>query len=333
MTLQELADRAGVSKSTVSRALRDHPRIGRETCRRIQALAGTSGYRPDPLIATWINRRWNRKGAEIETIAWLSTFPDKRWMGAASPYINAVHEGAAARARARGYLLELFWLHGPGMTAKRMSQILSSRGIRGVCLAPLLKGRSHLNLKWDDFACAAVGHTLVRPELHRASSNQLQGIQAALRGLRRSGYRRTGVCIGRDVNLKVNFNWMAGVLLAQAQRRKGEVALLVCDPRTGEAEFNAWLAEARPDVLLVSSDFMAKWLRRVEVSVPMAVLAWHEGCGYPGLDQKPFEVGEAAVDLIIGQLQRNETGIPRVPRVTMVHGEWRERAEAADTVL
>ena len=322
-TLQDVADQAGVSKSTVSRALKNHPRISKETCERIQALVKTLKYRPDPLIATWVKRRWDRKGRGLETIAWLTAFPVKEdWK--VSPFTREAFRGAEARAMERGYSLAHFWLRAPGMTAKRMSHILTSRGIRGVCIAPLPKGRSHLSLKWEDFSCATIGYSLSRPELHRASPHQLQGIEVALRALRHAGYRRIGVCIAQQVNLKVNFHWMAGVLLFQAQHGDTQIPLLLSASETNPKEFIRWFKQHRPEVLLGSNEFVKRWIDQVGLSVPVALLAWYENAALPGVDQRAADVGEAAVDLIISQLQSNETGVPRVPRVVMVQGEWRE---------
>jgi DNA-binding LacI/PurR family transcriptional regulator len=46
ITLQDIAERCGVTKATVSRALNGHPRIGEATIARIQALADEMGYNP-----------------------------------------------------------------------------------------------------------------------------------------------------------------------------------------------------------------------------------------------------------------------------------------------
>jgi DNA-binding LacI/PurR family transcriptional regulator len=47
ITIKELAVRAGVSHSTVSRALNNHPAIARETAERIQQLARELDYVPN----------------------------------------------------------------------------------------------------------------------------------------------------------------------------------------------------------------------------------------------------------------------------------------------
>ena len=46
VSIYDIAKKARVAPSTVSRALEDHPRIGAETKQRIQALAQEMGYIP-----------------------------------------------------------------------------------------------------------------------------------------------------------------------------------------------------------------------------------------------------------------------------------------------
>lgn len=41
-----------------------------------------------------------------------------------------------------------------------------------------------------------------------------------------------------------------------------------------------------------------------------------------GVDLQWRDVGAAAVDLIVDQINRNEHGIPRAPRLTLVPGRW-----------
>ena len=46
VSIKDIARKAQVAPSTVSRALRDHPRIGEDTRRQIQELARRMGYIP-----------------------------------------------------------------------------------------------------------------------------------------------------------------------------------------------------------------------------------------------------------------------------------------------
>ena len=51
VTMAELARELGVSKNTVSLALRHDPQISTTTRERVQAAARRAGYTPDPVIA------------------------------------------------------------------------------------------------------------------------------------------------------------------------------------------------------------------------------------------------------------------------------------------
>lgn len=41
-----------------------------------------------------------------------------------------------------------------------------------------------------------------------------------------------------------------------------------------------------------------------------------------GVNQHAKVIGAAAVDLVNGQLQRNEFGIPAHPKLVLIKGEW-----------
>ena len=47
--MKSIARQLGVTVSTVSRALQDHPRIGLRTRERVQELAGQLGYVPNSM--------------------------------------------------------------------------------------------------------------------------------------------------------------------------------------------------------------------------------------------------------------------------------------------
>ena len=60
---------AGVTHSTVSRALRDSPLVNRETVQRIQRIASEAGYRPSAAARSLVNRRSDTIGVVVTNIA------------------------------------------------------------------------------------------------------------------------------------------------------------------------------------------------------------------------------------------------------------------------
>ena len=61
-TIKDIAQRAGVSKTTVSFALNNPGRISRETCDRIMAIVEELGYVPNPLARTLTTKRLGALG-------------------------------------------------------------------------------------------------------------------------------------------------------------------------------------------------------------------------------------------------------------------------------
>src|SRR4051794_8013672 len=76
VTLRDIARKAGVHFSTVSLALRDHPRIPAETRERLRQLARKLGYVADPLLASLSSYRSKRRGEQFRSsLAWITNYP------------------------------------------------------------------------------------------------------------------------------------------------------------------------------------------------------------------------------------------------------------------
>lgn len=70
--MAEVARAAAVHQTTVSLALRNDPRLPRETRLRIRALAESMGYRPDPMLSALNFYRTSRDAAKTQpSIAFL----------------------------------------------------------------------------------------------------------------------------------------------------------------------------------------------------------------------------------------------------------------------
>ena len=89
VSIKDIARAAGVSHSTVSRALSDSPLINTETKARIQDLARAMGYSPDATARSLVMRRTHAVGVVVTTIA--------------DPFSAEVVEGIERMASAHGY--------------------------------------------------------------------------------------------------------------------------------------------------------------------------------------------------------------------------------------
>src|SRR3954470_23768026 len=127
--MAEIAQRLRVASSTVSRALRDDPRIGAEMREKIKATATKMGYAPNPLVSALMANRRRRGGAgAVDVIALVTNYGG----GAAwrtKDVCRWEYEGIQRRARELGFRLETFALSDFRGDLPRLQATLRARAI------------------------------------------------------------------------------------------------------------------------------------------------------------------------------------------------------------
>ncbi|MDD5349435.1 MAG: LacI family DNA-binding transcriptional regulator [Chthoniobacteraceae bacterium] len=325
--MRQLAALAGVSRTTVSLALRNHPSISEATQSRILKLAKEQGYTPDPLVSSLMNQlRTSRKSRLVEKIAFITSWPTRDgWLDA--EFNQCAYRGACARAAKQGYEIEVVWGKEPGLTSSRLTKILYTRAIRGIIIAPLLRSKGHLSLDWKYFAAVTISNTLVKPALYRASHSHYQGMSLGLRRLKQLGFKRVGFANLLDQDERVNHGWLAGYLVYQHGQSSRNRIPTFLTKKWVRSDFALWLKENRPDAIISNSEEALELIQEIGYRVPddvaYASLDRWEGERTPaGIDQLPEMTGAAAVDLVISLLQNNEFGLPRSPKTVNLEGVW-----------
>lgn len=331
----QVAAVAGVSKATVSLALRNDIRITPAVRVKVHEAAHKLGYRPNPLVAVHMaHLRTSQPPQWRATLGFLVHLEAEQWEKDRSRPANLCHTGAVERAKTLGYSLEIFWLAQPGMTAARMSRILISRGIPGVVIAPW-PGTGlgeHLGLEWDQFAAATVGYTLWQPNIHRACHDNFSTMGQALDELVRRGYRRIGLATCAEDDDRVNHHWLARFLTFQTTVPAASRVTPLLTREWNQENFLRWVKRARPDAIVTTrSSAVMRWLAKARLRVPEKVgvltVYWrHDQPACSGYYQNFELLGAAAIDLVVAQLHRNERGLPATPKVMLMPGAWREGA-------
>jgi len=327
-TQRDIANACGVSQMAVSLALRGSKKISKTVRLRILKLAKKLNWQPDPALSALIAYRCRNAGTrDPSTIAWLTNWPTRGGWRNDHPVYVAYFNGAAARAASLGYKLEEFWLDEPGMTPARMSRILHTRGITGVLLPPQPRAHSHLRLDWEKFATVTFGFTLTKPSLHVATNHHFRSSIIALRKLRSLGYRRVGIVLDQRYDARVGYSWMAGCLMEQRRYAPGEIVPIVSLKQFSKEGLDEYLRKHQPDALLTNFWSVDLWLRELRVTVPRKLgLAYlsvtDRKPAFSGINENSHAIGEAALDLLATMIQRNEFGIPAIPRRIMIEGYW-----------
>lgn len=326
ITIIDLARAAGVSKMTVSRAMRGERGISAETQRRIREIAERLGYRPDPAVSQLMGRLRKSKATALEPLAWLTTYPTLGgWRS--NPGTNAMFQGATEQARRLGYRLEEFSMRTPGMTPRRMSSILYHQGIRGIVLAPLLEHGAIEGFAWQHFATACCGHSLLSPALHRVSVDQYDVFRLAWKQLAARGYQRIGLCVSANDNHRIGRRWEAALSVESASLPPADrVPPMLTDDWTYDT-FRRWHKATRPDAVLSFIDGW-NWLNQAGVKIPdecgFALLRMDGNNTIAGVDHRFSDIGAAAVSLVVGDLATNHYGIPRIRNSVSIECLWRD---------
>lgn len=332
-TLQDIADLTGFGRSTISLALRGHPRITKETRDKIMEAARSIGYRNNPLVAALMAQTRDKRRVHRERLALVSRMPQSITK-IRLPYHRLVYQGIHAQATEHGFDIDEFHYDPSApVSDRRLSQILVARGIHGVLFFPgnPRAGDAVPALDWENFATVLIGYGTRNLGLHQVSSDYTYDIDLALERVAAHNDRRVGLIVPSLLDELTDRSWTARYLLYQstvpASRR---LPLLETEPHLLELDrdrFLAWFRRAEPDVIITASPLdVFKWLGEAGVEVPRDVKIVHllkrEESHFAGIDPQTAEVGGAAVELLISLLQTNQRGYPRFPRAITIKGRW-----------
>jgi len=344
VTLADIARAAGVHVTTVSLALRNHPRLPETTRLRIQELGQQLGYTPDP----WLRALVAYRGQVIPrrnppTLAYVTNW-NTRW---GWKYVTAHPDffaGALAKAKELGFNLEHFWLREPGLTHGRLSGILYARGINGVIIASHMREIDiELQFDWKHLSGVKIDYFPHKPELHNVTNNQCDIVRLAMQKVIAAGYRRIGFVMHRGWDHSVDHLWTAGFLCEQqnlAPRERIPAHIFPgpmpverwineskTDATADPAAFQEWFGRYRPEVLISKASFVMPQIKRLGLRIPQDVsfvdVFLDEFTGQTaGVRQNHATVGALAVEILAGQLQHNKFGVPEIPTTTFVEGTW-----------
>lgn len=325
---RDIALRANVSANTVSLALRNSPRISESTRQLVLRVATELGYAPDPRLSDFMRYMRQRRQTKTMPVLALINAHAQPLDRLPSRNIRAIAAAAIEEASQQGYRLEEFWLQAPGMTPARLSTILETRGIRGVVILPLPAGVGQLELTWSKFVAVTTCYSAYRIGLNLVTTNRQHYLELALQKLRELGYRRIGFAIDEDTDARSHHQTLAHFLWDQSLQPKGMRIQPLFVPVIDTKSIGRWLKRERPDAVISTRNHVYSLMHELGLRIPedigFASLAASAGDipHLAGVDERPIVVGTSTIDLLVGQLQREEYGRPSSRRLLLVEGSW-----------
>lgn len=330
ITIRDIAQKAGVSHITVSRALRGIEGVSDKEKKRIKKLAQQMGYCPNPLhSAHMFNIRKQRKERQANLVYLTGLKGPQAWKNNVPSF--RIFNGLQACALAQGFNVDVVWGSDPDLSSNRLTSILLNRGVQGIFLAPLAYEAKRYQLDWSKFAVVAIGHSRREFAFNRIFSNHFDGFQQVMETIRARGYKKPGLYISRELDLRLNRCWSSLFLRFEHEwnkKRKQSFPFMLFQEESKE-KFVEWMKRSRPDIVLAHSDSVYRWLVSDAYQIP-------EQIGYVGLNDdsknkritrmlRCFEpLGHSALQLMTSLLFNNQRGIPENAQTVTVDCQWYE---------
>ena len=335
ISLREVAGRLDLSPTTVSEALRGVARVKAATRERVRRAAEEMGYERNRLVGAVMSElRRARAASFCGTLAALDFDEAPRRSAGANLFHAELLTGAKRRAQELGFKVDRLGSDGGRISRERLRKIVEARGVRGVLVLPMMD----VDFSELDFPGAAViyaDHAAGRGAPNSICADHYGAIMLAMEKLRELGYRRPGLVIQDVHDRRLLHRWEAGHTMFGAHYGKGlgmrcaPACLLPYVRGAGfdEGRFLKWFETCDCDVIVTHLPRVRILMEKAGARVPethgfccLNVI----NCAYPcaGLDLRPRVLGERAVELLIGQVLRNEAGLPERPLMTTMPADW-----------
>jgi len=316
LTIRQIAELAGVSRSTVSRVINDQPNVSPETRDQVLKVIAETGFHPDPVARSLSSRRAGIIGLVIP-LAIQSLFED--------PFFPRLMQGVSQGCNAHDYTLSLFLLHTLEEEAKLYPRISRRQLLDGVILTATYDGDPLIRQLLANCIPFVLHGRHEDPRVSYVEVDNVTGAHAAVTHLVRLGRKRVALIAGPPGSLAAA-DRKRGYLEALQERRvpidEGQIVYGDYTELSGYEGMRQLLSR-RPDAVFVSSDTMAlgalRALREAGKRVPdeVAVVGFddlpHAATSDPPLTtiRQPIQQsGALAVDMLIDILE-NETEAAR----------------------
>ena len=322
-TLRTLARTLGLSRTTISDALRGSPRVNPQTAERVRAAAKAAGYESNPLTGTVMSLLRRSRSQKFRGVLAAIEVVDAVQPKHAVRYNERILAGVSERAEALGFKVERFELSPTGLKISRLDTILQARGIHAMVILPASGFPDLSNMHWQQYTAVYIDYFIDHPPLHCVCSDHYRSMIALLQQLYNRGFRRPGLFMEITHDERLHFRWEGAFLALQKYLPKiTAVPALRLQSVTKEG-FEAWFKKYDPDVVLGHLPVAMDWMKGCGARIPethsfvcLNSLRTEGNCA--ALDLQASHLGARAAELVIGQLLHNEFGIPTEPSLTTI---------------
>ena len=329
VTLKDIAEKTGFSKTAVSMALRDDERINVETRAYIKQTAAEMGYQRNAVVDHLMTELRNQRIiGHRGVLGLINPDPDETTLERYHAFREWTR-GCTDQARTLGYELETIWLHQPALSPDKLAAHLEERRICGIVIPATCGVRtlipSHRFL-WEQQPNVVIGVQTRDPELDASFSDQHNAVRRAFFQLEQAQYQRIGLAITQQVEALVQDRFSAGFLSVHSS---DNAMIISYDEHASSAKEDVmnWIKNNQLDGVICIDQRIMGWIQEAGFDVPneigLANLDWDESLtDWAGINQQHYRVGQAAMNLLVSSLQQGHKGPPVVPQSVITACEW-----------
>jgi len=332
--LSDIAKKVGVSKMTVSRALREDPAVAASTRKQVLAAAAELGYAPNPQLARVMSEMASSRSRPnaLGELAYIST-EDSEFGWRKYYHQMACFNGAKTEAKAYGYNLLPVWALSRRFNTKgRLTEFLWLRGVDGILVPPLGRGMigKALDIDWNRFCSVQIGATLSEPKSNLVRHNHYDGMLQALLKMETLGYQRIGLCFSSDSDIRSYHRWASAYLYWRTVRGFTTRTLPTfhyTQEGIDQRAFKKWVSQNGITGIIGMNTKPMQTCADLGIKIPddmgFAVLDHPgEGSTIAGIDQVAHKIGSMAVDILILAVRKGAKGVPSHPVQSIIEGNW-----------
>lgn len=311
VTIKDIARLLNVSASTVSRALKGSPEIGRETVERVQETARRLNYRPNKAALSLVQARTRTIGVIVPNLGYH--------------FFASALQGVEVEARERGYTVIACQSLEAAEKEVRNVEDMRRSGVDGILisLAQHTRDLSHLRELQTQMPVVMFDRVSDVLPCSRVFVNNVSGAFGAVDHLVKAGCRRIAYLAG-PADMLISNHRMVGFRMAVARHRRK-----VTDARVVHTEFDHAAAmrtamamlrrKDRPDGIFAVSDRVAigamEAARKLGIAIPdeLAVVGFNDepiasliSPSLTSVRQPALEMGRMSARLLIEQIEAGE---------------------------
>jgi LacI family transcriptional regulator len=266
LTLEDIAKLAGVSRSTVSRVINDHPNVREKVRKRVLEVIDNTGYHPNAAARTLASQRSWMIGLVIpRTVS--NIFSD--------PYFPRLTQGIARACNQYNYTLGLFLISSKEDEEKILSRVSRKGLLDGILVQSGQIGDQLIDrMALSNLPLVIVGRPSRPTEVSYIDVDNVNGAYSAVRHLLRLGYQRIGTITGLSKTTVSNDRKEGYIKALTEQGRSIDESLIVDGDFSEAGGYYAMqkMLNAKPDAVFAASDIMAigamRAVRDEKMSIP-----------------------------------------------------------------